>query len=417
MKEAAYAPDCPAPTDRVIILRAAPWNPPEAKAAVLTEAEVLAEGTPASATDAGAEVEYSLSGGLFARLRQLNVSVAFTSYQSGLLYLLGRKPQGGAHLHQSGVLKPMGLCADEAGRLALASGPQIIRYENVLAPHERVNDTFDACYVPRTTYLTGDLDAHDVGMDRDGRPVFVNTRFNCVATVSSRHSFEMVWKPPFISGLLDGDKCHLNGLAMREGKPGFVTAVSRSDVIDGWRDRRTDGGIVIDVGTNEIVCEGLSMPHSPRMHKGELWVLNSGTGELGVVTQPDAGRGRFEPRAFCPGFLRGLGFFGKYAFVGLSKPRYKRFEGLALDQRLQDVDADPWCGIQKSRWYDLYRDEILEHYRHPHNPGRWMHHDVQGRRESAVWRPDHDDARHQRRGPGRGSGVHRPRLRDQPGVG
>ena len=313
---------------------------------MLTEAEVLAEGSPASATDAGAEVEYSLSGGLFARLRQLNVSVAFTSYQSGLLYLLGRKPQGGAHLHQSGVLKPMGLCADKAGRLTLVSGPQIIRYENVLAPHERVNDTFDACYVPRTTYLTGDLDAHDVGMDRDGRPVFVNTRFNCVATVSSRHSFEMVWKPPFISGLLDGDKCHLNGLAMREGKPGFVTAVSRSDVIDGWRDRRTDGGIVIDVGTNEIVCEGLSMPHSPRMHKGELWVLNSGTGELGVVTQPDAGRGRFEPRVFCPGFLRGLGFFGKYAFVGLSKPRYKRFEGLALDQRLQDVDADPWCGIQ-----------------------------------------------------------------------
>ncbi len=61
---------------------------------------------------------------------------------------------------------------------------------------------------------------------------------------------------------------------------------------------------------------------------------------------PAVERGRFEPRIFCPGFLRGLSFAGKYAFVGLSKPRYKRFEGLALDQRLSDADAEPWCGVQ-----------------------------------------------------------------------
>src|SRR4029077_4773473 len=97
-------------------------------------------------------------------------------------------------------------------------------------------------------------------------------------------------KPSFISGLLDGDKCHLNGMAMDEGRPAYVTAVSRSDVIDGWRDRRSDGGVVIDVATGKVVCNGLSMPHSPRMHKGELWVLNSGTGELGVVKLPDGGK-------------------------------------------------------------------------------------------------------------------------------
>lgn len=321
-------------------------DPTESQAPESRKNEILPDELVERAACASAEVAYSLSAGLVARLAQLNVSLAFTSYQSGLLYLLGRKPQGGAHLHQSGVLKPMGLCADEAGGLILANGPQIIRYENVLRPHERVNDTFDACYVPRTTHLTGDLDAHDVGIDRDGRPIFVNTRFNCLATVSSRHCFEMLWKPRFISGLLDGDKCHLNGLAMADGKPAFVTAVSRSDVIDGWRDRRTGGGIVIDVETDEIVCNGLSMPHSPRLHNGELWLLNSGTGELGVVRRRDGERGQFEPRVFCPGFLRGLSFAGKYAFVGLSKPRYKRFEGLALDQRLHDADAEPWCGIQ-----------------------------------------------------------------------
>ena len=173
-----------------------------------------------------------------------------------------------------------------------------------------------------------------------------HTRFNCLATLSPTHSFRPLWTPPFITGLLDGDKCHLNGLAMRDGKPAYVTAVSRSDVIDGWRDRRADGGVVIDVEANAVVCEGLSMPHSPRMHRGELWLLNSGTGELGVVEGLGEGRGRFVARAFCPGFLRGLAFHDKYAIVGLSKPRYKRFEGLALDERLRQADAEPWCGVQ-----------------------------------------------------------------------
>jgi uncharacterized protein (TIGR03032 family) len=288
---------------------------------------------------------------MVARLAQFDVSIAFSSYQSGILYFLGRGP-GGAHLHQSGLPKPMGICVDGPGRLTLASGAQVVRFENVLAPHERINDAFDAfdafdaCYVPRTFHLTGDLDLHDIGVDRDDRPIFVNTRFNCLATLSPKHSFSPISRPPFVSGMLDGDKCHLNGLAMLKGQPAYVTAVSRSDVIDGWRDRRADGGVVVDVEANRIVCEGLSMPHSARMHRGELWLLNSGTGELGVVEGLSEGKGRFEPRAFCPGFLRGLAFRDKYAFVGLSKPRYKRFEGLALDERLDRADAEPWCGVQ-----------------------------------------------------------------------
>jgi uncharacterized protein (TIGR03032 family) len=82
------------------------------------------------------------------------------------------------------------------------------------------------------------------------------------------------------------------------------------------------------------------------MHRGELWLLNSGTGELGAVEGLSEGKGRFSPRAFCAGFLRGLAFHDKYAVVGLSKPRYKRFEGLKLDDRLKRADAEPWCGVQ-----------------------------------------------------------------------
>lgn len=317
----------------------------------LSDKDIISDALPSETTATVAEVspvEYSLSGGLANLLARLKLSIAFTSYQSNFLYMLGLLPTGGAHLHQSAMAKPMGLARDGKGGLVLSAGFQIIELANVLKSHERINETFDACYMPRTIHVTGELDAHDIGVDQEEGIVFVNTRFNCLSTVSPQHSFEMLWKPPFISSLVSEDRCHLNGMAMDDGKPAFVTAVSRSDTVDGWRDRRSDGGVVIDVRTNQIICEGLSMPHSPRLHRGELWILNAGTGELGVVVFPTDGSamGHFEPRVFCPGFLRGLAFHGNLAFIGLSKPRYKRFEGLALDQRLKDTDSEPWCGIQ-----------------------------------------------------------------------
>lgn len=313
----------------------------------------------AAASSAPATTTFSQSAGLADLLGSLDLSLAFTSYQSGLLYLLGRL-DGGLHLHQCAVQRPMGLARAGSDGFVLATGHEIIRFVNPLAPHERVNDLFDACYVPRMVQITGELDAHDVGITAADEIVFVNTRMNCLARPDLRHSFAEVWRPPFISALVDEDRCHLNGLAMRDGAPAFVTAVSRSDTIDGWRDRRASGGVVIAVEDGRIVCEGLSMPHSPRWHDGQLWLLNSGTGELGVVEGIESGTGRFVPRVFCPGFARGLAFAGNYAFVGLSKPRYQRFEGLALDARLAAADSEPWCGIQA---IDLARGVCAEWFR------------------------------------------------------
>ena len=292
------------------------------------------------------QAEYSVSGGLLNRLHTLNISIAFTSYQSGLLYLIGRNKEGGVNVHQTTLPKPMGLCLDKKGSLTMTGGYQVMRFENVLEPEQQVNNTFDTCFVPRRVHVTGHLDAHDVGINSNNEPVFINTRFNCIATTSERHSFTELWRPPFISALVDEDRCHLNGMAMQDGEPLYVTAVSKSDTIDGWRDRRANGGVVINVKTNQIVCEGLSMPHSPRMHNGKLWLLNSGSGELGVINLDEDGTGKFEPKVFCPGFTRGLSFYGNYAFVGLSKPRYKRFEGLALDDKLKQADSEAWCGVQ-----------------------------------------------------------------------
>ncbi|MGE0845797.1 MAG: TIGR03032 family protein [Flavobacteriaceae bacterium] len=292
------------------------------------------------------KVSYSVSPGLAGFIGANRLPILVSSYQSGRFYLLGQNPAGGLMVHERFFQKAMGISV--SGRtIHLATLGQIIRFENVLRADQKINNVFDACFVPRVSYTTGGLDAHDVGVARDGSVIFVNTRYNCLATLSGTHSFKPVWRPPFISKLVDEDRCHLNGLAMRDGVPRYVTAVSRSDTIDGWRDRRADGGIVIDVESGRVVCEGLSMPHSPRLYNGQLWVLNSGTGELGRI-EPGDGRkpGTFKPFAFLPGFVRGLAFHGKYAFVGLSRPRYERFEGLDLDRRLAEADSEPWTGVQ-----------------------------------------------------------------------
>jgi len=219
---------------------------------------------------------------------------------------------------------------------------QLWRFENVLEPGQFAKG-YDRLYAPKVGYVTGDLDIHDVAIDATGRPVFVNTLFGCLATVSDRHSFIPLWKPPFLSRLAAEDRCHLNGLAMDNGQPKYVTSVCQSDVADGWRDRRRDGGCVIDVTTNETIVTGLSMPHSPRLYRDQLWLLNSGTGFFGKVNRQS---GEFEPLVFCPGYLRGMSFVGDYAVIGSSLQRENRtFQGLTLDDNLQSRSAEPRCGL------------------------------------------------------------------------
>ena len=271
-------------------------------------------------------------------------SIAFTTYQAGKLFLLGIRPDGRLSVFERTFPRCMGLAVSGDGRsLALATQTQIQRFDNVLPEGQGSHDGYDAVYAPHAAWVTGDLDVHDVGFGGDGRPIFVNTLFACLATVSDGYSFRPAWLPPFISKLAAEDRCHLNGLAMADGRPLYVTAVSRSDVADGWRDKRRDGGVVIDVESNEIVAEGLSMPHSPRLHAGRLWLLNSGTGEFGYV---DVASGRFEAVALCPGYARGLAFAGNHAIIGLSLARDNRtFSGLALEDALAARHVEARCGL------------------------------------------------------------------------
>jgi uncharacterized protein (TIGR03032 family) len=276
-----------------------------------------------------------------AWLSEAGISLLFTTYQTNRLFLLGMKENGTLSVFERQFDRPMGLYA-EPERLLMNTRWQLWELDNALPPGES-HEGADRLYVPRRAYTTGEVDVHDVAVDRQGRILFINTAYSCLATVSERYSFKPLWQPSFISRLAPEDRCHLNGLAMEDGEPAYVTTVSRSDVISGWRERRHEGGSLIDVRSNEIVSGGLSMPHSPRLYQDRLWVLNSGSGELGWV---DLDSGRFEPIAFCPGYIRGLAFCGDYAIVGLSKPRReKAFAGLALDDRLREKDAEARCGI------------------------------------------------------------------------
>ncbi len=203
--------------------------------------------------------------------------------------------------------------------------------------------TSDCLYVPQIAYFTGALDVHDLVVDRDGYVVFANTMFSCLATNAQDASFIPIWKPWFISDLVPEDRCHLNGIAKRDDTPKYVTMCGTQNTESAWRNNRLSGGIVMDVQTNEVLCQGLSMPHSPRWHQNKLWLLNSGQGEFGYV---DLNRGVFVPVAFCPGYLRGLTFYEKFALVGISKFKEdKALSPLPFKDKLAKHKAKSHCGI------------------------------------------------------------------------
>ncbi|MCI0457730.1 MAG: TIGR03032 family protein [Gemmataceae bacterium] len=240
--------------------------------------------------------------------------------------------------------RPMGLAVQVEGapaspqQLAIITRQHLFVYANApelaaeypLPPAPPAARRYAALFLPRLAYYTGDLNLHDVAFTDDGL-LAVNTRFSCLVRPSGRFAFEPVWQPPFLTELAPEDRCHLNGLAVRAGRPAFVTALGETDSAGGWRPGKSTGGVVINVASGEVVCRGLCMPHSPRWHDGGLWLLNSGTGELCCL---DLKRGQVEVVCSLPGYLRGLCFVAGYALVGLCKIRERHtFGGLPVQQR------------------------------------------------------------------------------------
>ena len=299
-------------------------------------------------------IQISHSRNFLGWMRSQNISLAVTTYQTSRLMLIGVDNEGKFSGFERIFNRAMGLYTTEDGeRIYLASRYQLWQLDNVLQAGQLYNN-YDKLYVPRIGYTTGDIDTHDIAVDDRGRVIFVSSLFNCIATLSDKHSCIPLWKPPFVSKVINEDRAHLNGLAMVAGKPGYATACSRSDVVASWREKRKDGGCALDLTNDEIIITGLSMPHSPRWYRDKLWLLNSGTGEFGYVA---IDKGTFQPVAFCPGYIRGLAFSGNYAIVGLSLPRDNSFTGLELQEKLAQKDVSPRCGLMV---IDLSTGAIVE---------------------------------------------------------
>ncbi len=197
---------------------------------------------------------------------------------------------------------------------------------------------YDLTFVPRRSYVTGDVAAHQVSWHpKTDEVIMVNTRFSCLCTFDPAWSFVPFWKPPFITEFRPEDRCHLNGLCMDEDGPKYATALGESNTKEGWRENKASGGVLIDVPSGEIVCRGLSMPHSPFRFDGKLFVLESGKGLLVAV---DEKTGSTVEVARFPGFTRGVAFWKDFAFVGLSKIREKKiFGGLPIEHLGEQIES------------------------------------------------------------------------------
>lgn len=250
---------------------------------------------------------------------QIKVSLVVSTYQAGKLVVIGPKDENNLVVLPRSFEKPMGFdLADD--RLVLATQDEVITFKNseeLASKYPNKLNVYDKLFLPRSTHYTGRIDIHDIAIA--GEKIYaVNTAFSCLCEVDGWNSFDPIWKPFFISDLVAEDRCHLNGLVIEHGKPKYVTALGKTDHLQGWRESIVDGGVLIDVEQNEILLHGLAMPHSPQIVEGELYMLLSATGEIVKV---DIENRSYEVIKKLEGFCRGMTFFNDYLFVGMSKLR------------------------------------------------------------------------------------------------
>lgn len=272
-------------------------------------------------------------------LDQLGISLIVSTYQAGKVILL-RNDGGTLNTHFKSFDQPMGIAINQ-NKITLGTKYQIIDLHNLraLAPKVEPLGKHDACYLPRGIHFTGDIDIHEMTYVGD-ELWFINTKFSCLCTLDKNYSFVPRWHPPFISAYDVTDRCHLNGLTTRDNQVKYVSALGTTDKPSGWRENKARGGMVMDISNNEFICQGLSMPHSPRWHEDNLWIMESGNGSIAKV---DLDTGKWEDVAILPGFTRGIDFWGDYAFIGLSQVRESAvFSGIPIAQRLKERICGVW---------------------------------------------------------------------------
>jgi uncharacterized protein (TIGR03032 family) len=284
------------------------------------------------------EVRYRHSREFAPIVGRLGASLLVSTYQAGKLVVVGIA-DGGLHLSLHNFEQAMGL-AVHPRTLAVGGRGVIWFLQNAreFAPRLDPPGRYDACYLARRSFITGNIQSHEMAWVGDELWI-VNTLFSCLCTLDDEFSFVPRWQPPFITELAGNDRCHLNGLALEDGRPAYVTVMAESNEPAGWRPGKATSGCVLAIDGPHTVARSLSMPHSPRVHDGRLWVLNSGCGTLELV---DRASGKCEAVARMPGYTRGLAFYGDYAFVGLSRIRETAvFGGVPIAENREGLK----CGV------------------------------------------------------------------------
>lgn len=260
-----------------------------------------------------------VSPGFADLLKRLNCSVAISTYQAGKVVFISLNQQDQLVQLPRTFNKAMGITFHQE-KMAVATKDEVLvlggsRSLAQFYPNQPA--LYDTLYVPRAKYYTGRVDIHDLEWGNAGLWA-VNTSFSCLCLIDDNYSFTPQWQPPFIKVLEHDDFCHLNGLAMKDGEPQFVTALGPTSTPKGWKEGITTDGILMHVPSGEVVLMNLAMPHSPRYLDGKLYALLSASGEIICI---DPAQNSYEVVARVGSFIRGLAKMGDYLFVGRSKLR------------------------------------------------------------------------------------------------
>ena len=230
------------------------------------EADTMAESdSPAVTTEPPSEVRTAHSVSFPPLLRRLGISLLVTTYQAGKLLVV--RPDGDIlNILCRDFPTPMGL-VERNGELMIGTRHLVWEFYNHVSviPTLKPPGRFDACYLARKVFVTGNIQIHEMAWARDpqtestlpeskgkGEVWIVNTRFSCLCTLDGLHSFVPRWQPPFITALAAEDRCHLNGLAVRKGQVAYATCLGQTDTPGGWRVNKANGGCLLDVPSGEV---------------------------------------------------------------------------------------------------------------------------------------------------------------------
>jgi uncharacterized protein (TIGR03032 family) len=251
-------------------------------------------------------VRCAYSENLPSLLGQLNGSLLLSTYLTGNLVTVAAGAEK-LDLSFHTFDRPMGMAVKREG-IAIGTRTQVWFLHSApdIAAKLQPRGRYDSAYLTRHSHFTGNIQCHETAWGGNELWI-VNTLFSCLSTLHPSYSFAPRWRPRFITALAAEDRCHLNGLAMADGQPRYVSALAEADNPQGWRSLKTTSGCLIDVVSGETIVRALTMPHSPRVAGKQLYVLHSGLGRLETV---DPTSGQRTTVCELPGYTRGLAICG-----------------------------------------------------------------------------------------------------------